>query len=328
MAGTTCIGALLYATAAVSGGKVPLTLEHYGVMSVEERDACAAAYAALPIELRDQLQTAGSELTRRGKQELKAYDRACLRHWNSLRPQTRTVVGDIAGALFHRSKHGMALQCAAFRISEQFVVTAAHCLLDGLTELDPTAFEFRLFSKPLKKFLPKRASFAEENPTEDKLTDANDYVILEVDTSSAPFRQKQTLFRPELPYQEYLVIPAVSMFSHDSSTLTSTNWFEAVRVDKGRSCFRHRIDKGGESTSHCIFTRCQTSRAMSGAPIFIYDANQRTVYVGGMHIRSGLRPYPPSSSQRECDAHQDFNVGITLSPRIIEVAGQSRSSNR
>jgi hypothetical protein len=138
-----------------------------------------------------------------------------------------------------------------------------------------------------------------------------DWILLKL------FRGSFDLFREQLPYREYLLLPAFNIY--DFITRKSdplSDWTKSLRTDKSRSCFRAEPIKDS-SLRHCVLDACQTIEAMSGAPIFAFDYEKKTLFIGGIHLRAGLLDDDPQvRANRECGSLDKYNIGITL-PRSV-----------
>jgi len=298
----------------------------FGVVSPERQRSCAKAFNDLPSSFRDSIidLTDRDEISRSAPY-LQAYDEFCLERWEGLRPKTREVLKDIAGFFFLEQSGSTDLICAGFRISEKYVVTAAHCLWWRGAQIDPTRLTFRLLSAPQLDFRPTALENSRDLDDERLLSDREDFAVLRIETHSIPLSPPATFFREQLPFTEYLLIPGVNLYDYWlRNANVSGDWLKSVRVNKGRSCFRHQVDNLERDVSaRCVFDICQTLEAMSGAAIFGYDHTRQMVYVGGIHLRAGLLGNDPVvRSHRECGQQESFNVGITLPKEIVDLAAQ------
>jgi trypsin len=135
---------------------------------------------------------------------LQAYDEFCLERWESLRPKTREVVKDIVGFFFLEQSGSTDLTCAGFRISEQYVVTAAHCLWWRGAQIDPARLTFRLLSAPQLNFRPTALEYPRDIDDERLLSDRDDFAVLKIETHLIPLSLPINFFREQLPFTEYL----------------------------------------------------------------------------------------------------------------------------
>ena len=293
---------------------------HFGATTPTERQACEKAYEELPADVAKSVLHSGYPNDfLQYKVQLLAYDRACYKPWNTLRPETRAAVGNMVG-FFFLLKDGVRLPvCAGFRISTALVVTARHCLYSQNIRLDPTSYEFRLLAAPSRAFHPTGYQSLPADGSQGPLTDLSDYLVLKVSTTVVPFNSGQVALRGDLPYREFLLIPGISVYSYwFRQKMQIESWPDAVRIDKSPSCarFLYPMNMGTAAARRsCILTQCQTLQAMSGAPIVGYDPNTKQLLVGGIHLRSGPEPRP------ECGDQTGFNVGITLPAEILKLAG-------
>src|SRR5581483_1998749 len=295
---------------------------HYGATTAAERQACEKAYEALPATVTQSVLHSGNPNDFLPyKTRLLAYDRACYKPWDTLRPQTRAAVGNMVGFFFLKEDGAWNPVGAGFRISTALVVTARHCLYAaermGAILIDPTQYEFRLLAAPARAF----HSTGSQSPhtSQDPLTDSSDYLVLKVDTTTVPFNSRQVVLRSDVPYREILLIPGISVYSYwFRQKMRIESWPAAVRIDKSPSCTRFPFPMTEGTPAEirrCILTQCQTLQAMSGAPIVGYDPATQQLLVGGIHLRSGPEPRP------ECGNQQGFNVGVTLPAEILQLAG-------
>ncbi|WP_038974517.1 trypsin-like serine peptidase [Bradyrhizobium genomosp. III] len=288
-----------------------------GVLTQQAQAACERAYAGLPPSIKNStIDLSRPEDLADYEQQLSRYDQACMRTWEVLRPETRQVVENIAGFFFLRNGRKADIICAGFRISEQLVATAAHCLWWRSAQIDVTKLSFRLLSVPDREFRPQGIEEAHEVDDERSLRDADDFALLRIDTSDVQFNVSVDFFRDQLPYREYLLFPGFNIYDFLARKADPiSDWKKSLRMDKGRSCFRAEVGPNG--LRHCVLNACQTIEAMSGAPIFAFDFRKKMLFVGGMHLRAGLLDEDPQvRANRECGSVDVFNVGITL-PRSV-----------
>jgi hypothetical protein len=294
----------------------------FGVVSEERQASCAKAYANLPTEIKtSQVDLADKDVLTNFGSQLRAYDDACLEHLSGLKDETVASLKAVLGFFFLTQGASTDLVCAGFRITDRLVATAAHCLWWRGAQIDPSRLQFRLLSKPERSFQPTGGTQLADIEDERLLSDQQDFAVLIVDTSVVALDVPMNFYREQLPYQDggYLLIPGLNVFDYLANASDLPNRLvNSVRVSKGRSCFRHQVDALGSAADHCVFSICQTLKAMSGAPIFGYDAAQHTIYVGGLHLRDGLLADDPLiRSSRECGIQPAYNVGITLPKAIV-----------
>jgi hypothetical protein len=155
--------------------------------------------------------------------------------------------------------------------------------------------------------------------SEERLGDFDDYAILPVDTSFSPLNADSESFEAEMPYVKRLIVPGVSDYSYTLREREDIGrWTQALHFDKNGGCSRQPIYPAGDSSHRCIYTKCQTAPAMSGAPIFSYDLVGRHFFIGGIHLRAGS--LPAQDDRRECGDRKGFNVGITLPADVLKIA--------
>jgi hypothetical protein len=285
-----------------------------GVVTPQAQAACEKAYADLPPSIKNSTVdlTHPDDLSNYEKQ-LTRYDQACMRKWSTLRPETRMVVESITGFFFLRNGEKSEAACSGFRISEKLVATAAHCLWWRGAQIDVTKLSFRLLSAPDREFQPQGVEETREVDDERSLTDSDDVALLRIDTSDIQLNAPPGFFRGQLPYREYLLFPGFNTYDFVARKADPIgDWTKSLRADKGRSCFR--TESGlNDGLRHCVLNACQTIEAMSGAPIFAFDFQKKSLFVGGMHLRAGLLDENPQvRASRECGSSEEFNVGITL----------------
>jgi hypothetical protein len=253
------------------------------------------------------------------KLQLLAYDDACFEGLDTLRPQTLAVLGNVIGFVFLRGEADLSPVCAAFRLSTQYVATAKHCLFWRELKIDPGRLEFRLLAAPRLSFHLVAAHNATTLASKAPRTDQEDYEILQIDTRVVPFKRQLLELRTNVPYKDYLLIPAFSTYAFWFKLNNNIDkWPAALRVDKSPSCVRFQLAEGPQEVrDRCILTQCQTLQSMSGSPIFGYDHVAQKLFIGGIHLRGGL--LSQSSPGRECGNHPGFNVGVTLPHALIAV---------
>ncbi len=311
--------------ASAAAGTSPPRGGHFGAATPAERLACQKAYSALPPAVTRSLLDSGNPNDFLPyKYKLLAYDRACFKHWDTLRPQTRSAVGNIAGFYFVKEQGALHPICAGFRLSTSLVATARHCLYWRGVRLDPTELEFRLLAAPLHAFRPTGTTTPLGDVPESTIGDWSDFVVFKVDTSAVGYQADQVALRPDVPDREFLLIPGISVYSYwFRQKMHIESWPAAVRVDKSLSCVRFPMISGTpKERRRCVITQCQTLQAMSGAPIIGRDLDTQQLIVGGIHLRGGV--IPDQSPQRECGEQPGFNVGVTLPEEALQVAGRRR----
>jgi hypothetical protein len=296
----------------------------FGVVSEERQAKCAKAFSDLPTEIKtSQIDLSDKELLTSLAPQLHEYDDACLERLDGLRDQTIASLKKVLGFLFLTQGMSTEIICAGFRITDHLIATAAHCLWWRGAQIDPSRLQFQLLAAPERSFQPTRSALQPDVDDEHAISDQQDFAVLKVDTSGLALDIPANFFRDQLPYSDggYLLIPGINVFdylAHPSGW--PGHWVDSVRVSKGRSCFRHRVDTSGGGADHCVFSICQTLEAMSGAPIFGYDSARQSVYIGGLHLRDGLLSDDPLvQSKRECGIQPSYNVGITLPKAVVDL---------
>jgi V8-like Glu-specific endopeptidase len=296
----------------------------FGMVSEERQAQCAKAVEDLPPEVKiRRIELFDKRLLEQLAPQLQEYDDNCFETLDGLKDETITTLREVVGFLFITQGARTDIVCAAFRITDHLIATAAHCLWWRDAQIDPSRLQFRLMSQPTRSFQPTSSLQKPNIHDEHDLSDQQDFAVLKVDTSAIGLHIPSNFFREQLPYGDagYLLIPGINVFdylAHPSDA--SSHWVDSVRVSKARSCFRHYVDTLGGNADHCVFSVCQTLEAMSGAPIFGYDTVQQSVFIGGLHLRDGLLSDDPLvRANRECGVQPSYNVGITLPKAVVNL---------
>lgn len=298
-----------------------------GVLTLEAQAVCDRAYAELPQAIKKSL----VDLTQPDQlsiyeAKLRNYDQACMRPWEKLRQETRATIENVAGFLFFKNGEKAEIICAGFRVTDNLVATAAHCLWWKGAQIDVTRLTFKLLSVPKQEFKPSGVEEMVQIDDERMLRDSEDFALIRIDTAAIPLTSLPNFFRDHLPYKEYLLFPSFNIYDFLARKTDATgDWTKSLRSDKGRSCFRADLTDTVSGSPHCIFNACQTIEAMSGAPILAYDFKKQTLFIGGIHLRAGLLDEDPQvRASRECGSLDAFNVGITLPNTVLNHASGPR----
>lgn len=278
--------------------------------SAQREMACRVAAANLVnlARARGPLEQLSDNQLRDIQPDIDFYDETCLSRRDELRFCTRRAIDMTVGFFFFRRAGKSDVICAGFRIDTHHVVTAAHCLWIGSNRLDPRSLKFSLIGAPRLEFTPNRIFRAPDISGSTELTDSGDIAVIEIDTESVPMLQGLVKYSTSLASNEHLMVPGVNLLVYRLVVHRDTRfWERALRVDKSDSCVRDPT-RGtvAPSQTSCIYDRCQTLEAMSGAPIFVIKDKQ--IYIAGIHLRSGQH----AELGRECGSKPGFNVGVTL----------------
>jgi hypothetical protein len=316
----SCIGGI--ATSAV--GK-PQSYEELLLRDRAVEVSCNRSFSALPIEAK---RSSGNAMIKSKlvpyKAALLKYDQSCFKQWRALKEQTQILVKQIFGILLIRYQGTDNISCAAFRLNQRIVLTAAHCLWNAGSKIDVSAITFRLLASPARKFPVSKLTYEPNVNSEDNLTDGGDYMLLSIDTSTVPFDEKIS-FANSIPFGEQILIPGVSLFDFWFRQGANINaWERSVHVNRSRSCFR--VPMSVNYKKYCVITTCQTLEGMSGAPIIGYDKKSSRAFIGGVHIRSGEFSAEDGSENRECGQHRGLNIGIALPP--VTLTGKNLTTQR
>lgn len=284
--------------------------------SAQRKMACQVAVAKL-VDLasaRGPLEELSDGQLRDIQPDLDLYDEACLSRRDELRLCTRRAIDTTVGFFFFRQAGKTDVVCGGFRTDTHHVVTAAHCLWIGRSRLDPKSLTFSLIGAPRLKFTPNRISRAPAVNGSSKLSDSGDIAVVEIDTTAVPMQQGLVKYSTSLAPNEHLMVPGVNLLAYRLVVHRDTRYWEhALRVDRSDSCVRDSAKRNvASSQTSCIYDRCQTLEAMSGAPIFVIKEEQ--IYIAGIHLRSGRYAEPA----RECGSEPGFNIGVTLPKWVAE----------
>jgi hypothetical protein len=141
------------------------------------------------------------------------YDRECFKKWSELKPYSQEFLSNIFGALFWKeSSEELILTCSAFRIAQDIVVTARHCIYGGGSfQPSPKQFIFRLIGSPDTDIpiigeLPNNFAV----PKNEVANDFGDYWYLKLAKTELHFKKNQDDFRSTARQGTWLLISGIS----------------------------------------------------------------------------------------------------------------------
>ncbi|WHO76262.1 hypothetical protein [Rhizobium sp. BT03] len=288
---------------------------------------CVEAFNDLPLDENDDfIETdvnGETRLTRsleihfsKHRKEYLSYDADCFSPWEDLRQPTKDFISGSLGTLF--TDDTATPFCAAFRISRDILLTAAHCARQAKYS------EFRLIGYPDRRI--KVVGLLDEAPSSDDISDFDDYVRLKIRDPKLPGHWDAKDFsRDAAPHQAVIVI-ALSIVARQLIVGSSIdNWRQAVRFSRANSAQlwpAGEVDTGlpkGADIRECLYHRAPTFPGMSGAPIIAIHrpaspTSPPTFTVIGIHLRNGV------ARSNGCGSPPDFNVGIKLPASITRVS--------
>jgi hypothetical protein len=292
-----------------------------------ETEACYRAFCDLPSS--DQQgttpQKAFGDHVRANKEVFLRFNKACFLTWDDLKDYSRAFLNDLYGVLFFKGPNGLILTCSAFRISEDIILTARHCIYEGqLLVPSPADFTFRSMASPNADI----AVIGEEpiQPVISKKQIANDfrdYLYLKISSGSIAFRKAKDDFRSSARRGTELLIAGVNRVSFIlDADENPGKWQQSFRFTRVAGAQWLPIERlpapppSQEAAIRCIYTKAPTFAGMSGAPIIGSDFDPSSglppkLFVFGLHIRSGLS-VPPYEFDSDCGNYPGFNVGLVL----------------
>lgn len=297
--------------------------------SAETLSRCVKSFSRLPVtKMGSPIDPAGEEVAHYQKYRKKyaAYDRDCFFGWPDLKPATREFLGDNVGALFNEDEP--VPFCAAFRITEDLVMTANHC------DIGSDKITLRLFGHPLA---PMR--LGERIQMSGGASDLGDFAVFRVPDPMVKSRWSLQTFSREVHTRQAILIVASSNITPEALLADDpddvSEWLGNVRFSRTPS---NQIWLASEVAppvpegiprSDCLFHRAPTFAGMSGAPIVAItvpdNAPTKPIFhVIGIHLRSGYLPNGDHS--KACGNHFPFNVGIKVPAVVLDEVSKATAA--
>jgi hypothetical protein len=255
------------------------------------------------------------------------FDSTCLSPLNKLKPFTQEFLKDTLGGLFFQSVTGSALECSAFRVAEDVIVTARHCIKSELADLI-TSYSFRLLSEPATEMKVT----AEVSPRPPSLPgtvsdDFADFIVLRIDNKGVPYSKSRGDFRTIQRRDAWVVIPGFDSVAFVLGGENLADWPSSFRyADVAGSKWLSNTElphaaPSSKASEHCIYYQAPSFGGMSGAPILGAerqpgDRGQPKVFIFGIHLRGGVT----DQTGFGCGSMAGTNIGITLPAEAIKAA--------
>ena len=229
------------------------------------------------------------------------------------------------GVLFFKDSSGLIPVCSAFRIAQDLVVTARHCIYDGHGIPSPTQFVFRLISAPAQD-IPVideiKASFSV--PKDEIANDFSDYWFLKIAESGRRFNRTREEFKSTVRRGSPLLIGGFNRVAfvldvnEDEKRWLTPSGGQRYGVPNGSRW----IDPPTPLADHsCIYHKAPTFGGLSGSPIIgsDFDSSGKPLrrFVVGLHLRSGA-PVGAYQFDADCGSYPGFNIGLALSAEILQ----------
>ena len=228
-----------------------------------------------------------------------------------LKPWTLRVVNNSIGTLFTETTNNVfSPYCSAFRISDDYIVTAAHCVMSPM--------HFRLAGDP--KTILNIDLADPDNIFGAPDSDVDDFAVLRVQRSPVVFDLPQSTFQRETLDRQSVNIVSISGPMFAIQRLKADDWLNAVRFTRLNAAQLWSFEEAGRPyqdtvlSSECLLYRVPTYPGSSGGPIIAVrrpsvNGADPKVFIVGIHLRNG---YPIS----RCGDWREFNVGIRL-PKVV-----------
>ena len=289
---------------------------------------CSSAFYELPVEIQkgglDQI-----KFLRYAKLYSDAflkYESACL---------ISATKENLADGVYDKLKHSIGaifisdtdreLVCAATRVTNEYVITARHCLIKRIIDRSnsstveyqkPESVTFSSIDKPQNEIQALSFRFIDKglSTSDEALSDLNDIVLIQLDDKKNSGSHYVSV-GPDIPEGEYILLVAPSLISLKYEQKENQNYWpnsmKFSRLQGGQRIQSKNIDIDNLSNSSkdkCIYHGLPTYFGMSGAGLFVFLSSdvdsEFTPYLGGIHIRDGVNT---SDTQRECGT-SEYNV--------------------
>jgi Trypsin len=306
-----------------------------------ETENCYKAFCELPET--DRLgrisNVAFSEHVKANKEIFRRYDQACFKPWAKLQDYSKAFLSDVYGALFLQTQNGLVLTCSAFRISQDTIVTARHCLY-GDSALIPAVsrFSFRSIASPADEIKVVGEIKNPSNVPKTKVAnDFGDYWYLKLAKNDLPFHAGKDNFRSTLIQRRGLLIAGINRVSFVlDANEDPEKWATSFRftpVSGAAWLPKEELPAPPPSLSalaRCIYYKAPSFTGMSGSPIIGADFDQSlgrptSLFVVGIHLRSGI-PEAPYEFDSDCGAYPDLNIGLALPDHTMQLINSTTST--
>jgi hypothetical protein len=294
---------------------------------------CHKAFCALPADSRKESGISSREFSQHvldNRDVYTIYDRACFSTWDELRSYSKNFLSDIFGALFFKGSGGLVFNCSAFRIAEDTVVTARHCIYGGRGyRPSPIQFVFRPIAMPSSNIPVIGEAQSHLFTSKDNVSnDFSDYWYLRI-PKGLSFSRNSDEFRTTTRRGTRLLIAGVSRLAsilqvgdNEEKWASTFRW---TQVYGSQWIPEDRLPSpppSAEAGAKCIYHKAPSFNGMSGAPIISYDGPASTdgpprLFVVGLHIRGGT-PDLAHSNDADCGYYGEYNIGLALSPHVLE----------
>jgi hypothetical protein len=303
-----------------------------GMETDTRTENCFKAFCALPAAERrgDIVSSDFAKHVLANRDLYEQYDRACFNKWNELKHYSQDFLNDVFGALFWKSSNGLILTCSAFRIAEDIIVTARHCIYgSSWLQPSPNQFLFRLIGAPdidipvigeLQNHFPI--------PKNQVANDFGDYWYLKIAKVGLDFRKQQDDFRSTVRQGTWLLFSGISrpalLLDAEGDDRRWASSFRWTKVAGAQWIPELRLPKpppSVEAAKACIYHKAPSFNGMSGAPIIGSDPAPSAdkppkLFVTGLHLRSGA-PDLAHQDDADCGDYPAYNIGLALPADVL-----------
>jgi hypothetical protein len=294
----------------------------------EETVNCYRAFCALPLEARrgDISGFGFSGYVHSYKDIYTRYDKSCFRPIADLKEYSQEFLKSIYGVLFYHDRGSLQLTCSAFRISEDVVVTAGHCIHGTYPQRAINQFSFRSLSSP-DKDVPVLNEVVIPVTAADRIAnDFEDYAVLRTARSDSSFEKHLDDFRSIARQGTWLLVAGLNGAAYVLDGEDPSRWSTSFRFTKVQGAQWLPINQlhpepSEQAAKRCIYYNAPTFGGLSGAPIVGSEQgttpnSPRKLFVFGIHLRSGA-PDAAHLGDADCGSYPAQNVGLVLPPDVL-----------